>query len=88
MATALLHFIAGSFGSLVVFLAIYRLSGARRFSAPFGIIFIGIACASLAHYVSPWATPAIIAIYALISAGELYQERKARKVWESKNANR
>lgn len=79
MATVLLHFIAGSLGALVVFLISIRLFGATSFSAPFGVIFVGIACASLAHFLSPWVTPAIVVIYALTSVGELYQERKARK---------
>ena len=86
MATALLHFIAGSLGSLVVFLVFARLSGNTSFSAPFGVIFIGIACASLAHFLSAWATPVVIVIYVLASAGELYQERKVRKSLESQNA--
>ena len=78
MGTVLLHFIAGSIGSLAVFLAFTRLSGATSFSAPFGVVFLGIACASLAHFVSPWATPIIIVIYAVSNAGELYRERRAR----------
>lgn len=85
MITVLLHFIAGSFGALVVFLVFTRLAGVTRFSAPFGLIVVGIVCASLAHVLSPWATPAILVIYALVSASELYQERKDRKDWESKN---
>lgn len=79
MATTLLHFMAGSLGALLVFLISTRLSGATRYSAPFGVIFVGIACASFAHFLSAWATPAIVAIYALSGAGELYRERKARK---------
>lgn len=78
MKTVLLHFLAGSLGSLVVFLAFTRLLGAAGFSAPFGVVFVGIACASLAHFLSPWATPAVLALYAVASAGEHYQERKAR----------
>jgi len=78
MGTALLHFLAGSLGSLVVFVAFTRLSGCASFSAPFGVVFVGIACASLAHFLSPWATPAVLVLYAVASAGELYQERKAR----------
>lgn len=88
MTTVLLHFIAGSFGGLVVILAFTRLSGATSFSAPFGVIFVGLACASLAHFLSPWATPAIIVIYALVGAGELHQERKARKAWASQSSQR
>lgn len=79
MGTIFLHLIAGTLGSLAVFLAFIRLSGARSFSAPFGVIFIGIACATLAHFVSPWATPAIIVAYAVFSAIELWQDRKAQK---------
>jgi Na+-driven multidrug efflux pump len=85
MITVFLHFIAGSLGALVVFLVFTRLSGVTRFSAPFGLIVYGIVCAALAHILSPWATPAILAIYALVSAGELYQERKERKDWDLKN---
>lgn len=85
MAMVFLHFITGSLGALVVFLVFTRLSGATGFSAPFGVIFVGITCASLAHFLSPWATPAIVVIYALASAGELYQERKAREDSESQN---
>lgn len=79
MGTVLLHFVAGTLGSLAVFLAFIRLSGARGFSAPFGVIFIGIACGSLAHFVSPWATPTVIAAYALFSALEYWQDRKDLK---------
>jgi len=88
MANILIHFFAGSFGALVVFLFFTRLSGVAGFSAPFGAIFVGIACASIAHFLSPWATPVILIIYALVSANELHQERKARKAWESENAQR
>lgn len=79
MKTVLLHFLAGTLGSLVVFLAATRLSGCAGFSAPFGVVFVGIACASLAHFLSPWATPAVLVLYAVASAGELYQERAARE---------
>lgn len=79
MATVVLHFITGTLGALAVFLVFIRLSGAGSFSAPFSAIFIGITCASLSHFLSPWATPAIIIIYAVAIAGEFLQERKARK---------
>lgn len=78
METVLIHFFAGSLGSLVVFVVFTRLSGAPGFSAPFGVVFVGIACASLAHFLSPWATPAVLVLYAVASAGELYQERATR----------
>ena len=84
MGTVLLHFLAGSLGSLIVFVACARLSGEAGFSAPFGVVFVGIACASLAHFLSPWATPAVLVLYAVASAGELYQECKARRNAESR----
>lgn len=79
MGTVLFHFAAGTLGSLAVFLVFTRISGTRSFSAPFGVVFIGIVCASMAHYLSPWATPAIVTLYGLVSAGEFLQERKAWK---------
>jgi CHASE2 domain-containing sensor protein len=79
MATVILHFVAGTLGGLAVFLVFTRLSGVTSFSAPFGVIVIGVACAALAHFLSPWATPAIIVIYAVASAMEFLQEQKARK---------
>lgn len=85
MKTPLLHFLAGTLGSLVVFLAFTRLSGCAGFSAPFGVVFVGIACASLAHFLSPWATPAVLVLYAVASAGELYQERGAHKDSKSRD---
>ena len=82
-----LHFVLGTVGSLAVFLVLTRLSGARSLSAPFGVIFIGIACASLAHFVSPWATPIVIAIYALIGISEVLQDRKAKKPRSQQDAD-
>jgi hypothetical protein len=79
MIATLLHFVAGTLGALAVFMVLTRLSGATSFSAPFGVIFIGIACAVLAHFLSQWATPVVIAIYASASVGEFLQERKARE---------
>jgi hypothetical protein len=87
MGTIFLHFVAGTLGSLVVFLVVTRLSGARSFSAPFGVVFIGIPCAALAHFLSPWATPAVVTVYALVSVSELLQERKAQKSGVSQNVS-
>jgi len=85
MGAVILHFVLGTLGCLAVFLVFIRLSGIGSFSAPFGLVFFGVVCAALAHYVSPWGTPAVIAIYALLSAHELRQERRAQKA-ERKNA--
>lgn len=87
MGTLLLHFFAGTLGALAIYLVYIRLSGAGSFSAPFGVVVIGIACASVAHYVSPWATPAIIVAYALQSAVEWRRERKQQRSRSSQNAS-
>jgi hypothetical protein len=75
MSTVLFHFLAGTLGSLVIFLLFVRLSGARSFSAPFGVFVVGVACAVMAHFISPWATPVIVAGYFLVSLGEYVRER-------------
>jgi hypothetical protein len=75
MGTLLFHFAAGTLGSLAVFLVFIRLSGTRSFSAPFGIYFIRIACAALAHFISPWVTPIIVAAHLSVSVGEFAQAR-------------
>ena len=79
MGTVLLHFVAGSGGALLVFLVLARLSGEASFSAPFGVIFVGIACAALAHFLSPWATPVVLVAYAAAGIVELVRERRARR---------
>ena len=79
MATIVVHFVAGVLGSLAVFVLFWRLSGAERTSAPLGLLFIGIACAGLAHYVSEWATLVVIAVYAAINAAEYVQDRNRRR---------
>jgi len=78
MSTVLLHFAAGSPGGLAVFLILTRLSGASAFSAPFGVVFVGIACGALAHFLSAWATPAVLLVYAAAGTLELVQDRRAR----------
>lgn len=77
MQIVLLHFLAGTLGCFLVFLIAARISGTEGFSAPFGLVFMGLACAALAHFMSEWATPAIVALYALSAIGEALRERKA-----------
>jgi len=73
------HFFIGLLGSLLIFWLFYRLSGAQSTSAPFGLVLLGIACGTLAVQVSPWLTPAILALYAAASANELRVERRLRR---------
>lgn len=74
MIGALVHFAAGALGALIVFLIRARLSGEKGFSLPAAPVVVGIACASLSHFLSPWATPAILLLYILASADELRQD--------------
>lgn len=74
MIDAMIHFAAGAFGSLIVFLIRARLSGENGFSLPAAPVVVGIACASLSHFLSPWATPAILLLYVLASVNELQQD--------------
>lgn len=79
MLIVLLHFLAGTLGCLLVFWIQVRLSGVKGFSAPFGLVFIGIACAVLAHFVSQWATPTIVSLYAVSVVGEAIRDRRASR---------
>jgi hypothetical protein len=82
----MIHFAVGTLGSLLIFLAFARLSGVKRFSMPFGVVVVGIACASLAHFSSPWATPAVLLLYALVNAHEFQQDRAAAKAASGRQA--
>ena len=77
MPDLVLHFLIGSAGALGVFLIFAWLSGEKRFSAPFGVFFVGFSCALLAHYLSPWATPAVLTAYGMAAFQEYRNFRKA-----------
>lgn len=76
MLTLLLHFVIATSGALVIFLVAARVSG-EGFSAPFGVVFVGVSCASLAHFLSPWATPVVLALYAAASLAEAVRSRRS-----------
>lgn len=76
MATPLIHLVLGSLGSLLLFVFFARLSGVKGFSFPSAIIVVGIVCASMTHFLSPWATPVILIVYAITSLYELRQENR------------
>ena len=80
MSQVLLHFLLGTLGALLLCVLFARLAGEASFSLPTGCIVVGIACATLAHFLSPWATPAILTLYAIASLHELRQELAARDV--------
>jgi len=71
MMVFITHFTIGLIGGLVIFWICFRLSGAESTSAPFGLVFLGVACGLLALHLSPWATPAILTVYAFAGFKEL-----------------
>jgi len=75
----LIHFAIGVSGALLLLLLFTKLSGEQRFSFPSAVIIVGISCATLAHFLSPWATPVILILYAVASINELQQVSAARK---------
>jgi hypothetical protein len=75
----LLHFLVGACGALAIFLVAARITGTRSFSFPSAIVLVGFFCAVASHFVSPWATPAILALHAIATVGETRAELAAKK---------
>jgi len=75
LSQVLLHFVVATAGALALALLFARLGGERSFSLPVGCVVIGIACATLAHFLSPWATPVVLVLYAIANLHELRQGR-------------
>ena len=71
---ALVHLVLGTLGALAILAALARISGEPYGSAAFGVIVVGVACAALASFLSPWATPAVLVLYGLAGIFELRRE--------------
>lgn len=77
MLLVLAHFGVGATLSLAISLFVqYRDGGS--FSLSFAFIVIGIVCAVLAHFLSPWCTPLVVLLFLLASLHELHQDQAAR----------
>lgn len=74
-----LHFLIGLAGSVTIFVVFFRLSHAQSTSAPFGLIFFALACGVLAVYLSPWATPAALLAYFVVSLKEFRDDQRHAK---------
>ncbi|MBF0390603.1 MAG: hypothetical protein HQK71_10935 [Desulfamplus sp.] len=79
------HFAIGTIGSLLIFLLFSRISGEQSFSFPSVVILIGFFCSTMAHFLSPFATPVILILYAITSFNELRQYRAALNAMRQKN---
>lgn len=86
MLSVAIHFVIGSVATLLIFLVFTWLSGARSFSAPFAVLFIGFTCGLLSHFVSPWATPVVLVLYGVASLNEYRSDRIAAKKQSSNTA--
>lgn len=86
MLSVAVHFAIGLVASLLIFLVFTWLSGARSFSAPFAVLFIGVTCGLLSHFVSPWATPVVLVLYGVASLNEYRNVRIAAKKQSSNTA--
>ena len=75
MLVIIIHFIVSLLGAGLIFLCFHCLLAKESFSFPFGLISIALSCALFACYLSPWITPFILVLYALVSAREYYEKR-------------
>jgi hypothetical protein len=73
-----MHFAIGAAAALAISLLFSRLSGESNGAAPAMAVIVGTACASLAHFVSPWATPVTLLLMALSAMRELREFRTPR----------
>ncbi len=78
------HFAIGTIGSLLIFLLFSKISGEQSFSFPSVIILIGFFCFTMSHFLSPFATPVILILYAIVSFNELMQHQAAINVMDKK----
>jgi len=84
----LVHFAIGTIGSLLIFLLFSRISGEKSFSFPSVVILMGFFCSTMAHFLSPFATPVILSLYAIASFNELRQHQAALNAMRQKNEQR
>lgn len=75
MLTILIHTLIGAIGASCIFALFFHLSGAETTSVPLGLIFVALGCGILSHYLSPWATAIVLAVYALGCGIEWWQDR-------------
>ena len=74
---AIINFLIGIFGSLALFLMATFAEGVQRFSAPFFVLVIGLACAVLSTLFGYVSTGIILAIYTAALTYDLYRNREA-----------
>lgn len=74
-----LTFVAASAACAVIYVLRCRWSGETKFSAPLGVVLVGLPAAAFAHLAgTPWAALVVVILYALAAWSELREERKLR----------
>ena len=74
MITIAIYTTLGAIGALIIFGIFFYLSEAQQTSAPFGLIFVGLACGITAYYIAPWTTAIILGLYAIGCWVEWWQD--------------
>lgn len=69
-ALGALHFLIGLLGTFVADAAIRRVHRIDAFSLSIAPLVLGLVCAQLAIYLSPWLTPLLLTAYAAITYRE------------------
>ena len=82
------HFAIGTIGSLLIFLLFSRISGEKSFSFPSVVILMGFFCSTMAHFLSPFATPVILILYAIASFNEFRQYQTVLNAMRQKSEQR
>jgi len=70
LTVAIISFLAGTFGTLVLFLIQIHISGVTQFTAPFFVVVYGIICAVLSLLLGYWSVPIVLGIFSVLAVME------------------
>lgn len=68
----LFHFIVSTLISFILWRVFQFTSGETSYSLPTSPLVMGVVCATLSHFLSPWSTPVVLLLYVLT----LWSERR------------
>jgi hypothetical protein len=72
----LYHFLIGAIAAGAISLLFAWLSPGEAGSLSFGFLIVAMACGAAALYISPWATPVILALYLGVSFWEWWRDHR------------
>ncbi len=82
MLAVLVHFLVGAVGGFLISAWAAHKTAESNGSAPAAGMVTGLTCASLAHFLSPWATPVVLSLVVLAS---IYEARLSRRIPRKRN---